>query len=163
MTDYKTLRSLAERATRPWTSDVWIETDGNEWRATGPGHEEHVDDYGSEPGSPDEQAAQRDAEYIAAASPDVVLALLDEVERLRREVDRQTLRADTNWDGQQDAERELSAMTAARDEACSLIQKLVDAQARYSPAAVATSPEFAAMKREIDRRIDQLRKVGGTP
>lgn len=55
---------------------------------------------------------------------------------------------------------QLAAVTEARDEACKMIQKLVDAQERYSPAAVAASPEFAAMKREIDRRIAELRKVG---
>jgi hypothetical protein len=70
------LAELARKATQKWSSGVWIETDGNEWRATGPGHEEESHDCGSEPGSPDEQAAQRDAAFIAAASPDVVLALL---------------------------------------------------------------------------------------
>lgn len=51
----------------PWSPSVWIETDGNEWRATGPCHEENAHEHGSEPGRPDEQAAQRDAAFIARA------------------------------------------------------------------------------------------------
>lgn len=50
--------------------------------------------------------------FAEVVTPDVVLGLLDEVERLRREVDRQTLRADQNWDGQQDADKELAACHA---------------------------------------------------
>lgn len=76
---HQTLRSLALAATQEWSSDVWIETDGNEWRATGPGHEGNAHDHGSEPGCPDEQAAQRDAAFIAACSPSTVLSLLDEI------------------------------------------------------------------------------------
>lgn len=82
-TDYKRLRELAEKATQSWSSSVWIETDGNEWRATGPAHEENSHDHGSEPGCPDEQAAQRDAAFIAACHPQQVIALLDEIARLR--------------------------------------------------------------------------------
>ena len=81
-----------EQATEaPWKPNVWIETDGNEWRATGPGHEEHASDYGSEPGSPDEQAAQRDAAAIvtlrnnAASASAQLAAAVEEVERLRVE------------------------------------------------------------------------------
>ena len=62
---------------------------------------------------------------------------------------------------ERDAVREqLVAMTKARDEACNNLQALLDAQERYSPAAVAASNEFKTMKREIDRRIAKLRKVG---
>jgi hypothetical protein len=97
MTDHAKLRQLATRATPgPWEAQVWIETDGNEWRATGPGHEEHASDSGSEPGSPDEQAAQRDAAFIAAANPSAVIALLDQ----------------------------LAAMTRARDAACDLAKSI---------------------------------------
>jgi hypothetical protein len=70
----------------PWEAAVWIETDGNEWRATGPGHEDESSDHGSEPGCPDEQAAQADARFIAAARTGWPEAL-DEVERLEAELD----------------------------------------------------------------------------
>lgn len=83
MTSPTTLRALAEAATQEWSSDVWNETDGNGWRATGPHHEEYAHDHGSEPGSPDEQAARRDAEFIDAASPSVVIALLDRIAAAR--------------------------------------------------------------------------------
>lgn len=36
-TDHAKLRALCLAATPKWTSGVWIETDGNEWRATGIG------------------------------------------------------------------------------------------------------------------------------
>jgi hypothetical protein len=78
---------LAARATPgPWEPNVWIETDGNEWRATGPGHEDSSGDYDSAPGCPDEQAAQADAAFIAA-SRTAMPALLAEVERLKSERD----------------------------------------------------------------------------
>ena len=80
---HQQLRELCAKATPgPWESNVWIETDGDEWRATGPGHDEHASDYGSEPGGPDEQAAQADAAFIAAART-AVPALLDECDALR--------------------------------------------------------------------------------
>lgn len=82
--DLQNLRALCEAATPgPWKPNVWIETDGDEWRATGPGHDEHAHDYGSEPGGPDEKAAQRDAAFITA-SRTALPALIEEVERLRR-------------------------------------------------------------------------------
>lgn len=81
----KHLRDLATAATPgPWKANVWIETDGSEWRATGPGHDTQSETYdSSEPGCSDEQAAQQDAAFIAAMSPEVVIALLDELEQLR--------------------------------------------------------------------------------
>lgn len=69
----------------PWHPSVWIETDGNEWRATGPGHEENAHDYGSEPGCPDEQAAQRDAAFIAAART-LLPAALRELKAAREQI-----------------------------------------------------------------------------
>ena len=85
--DVAAAKKLCDAATPgPWKPLVWIETDGNEWRATGPGHDDETSDEGSEPGCPDEQAAQRDAEFIAA-SRQLVPALLAEVERLRRFLD----------------------------------------------------------------------------
>lgn len=59
-----------------------------------------------------------------------------------------------------ETKRRLGEVTAARDEACEMIQKLIDAQARHSPPQVSASKEFTAMKLEIDKRIAKLRKVG---
>ncbi len=90
--DLDELKLIAQAATPgPWKSDVWIETDGYGWRATGPHHEDNIDPMGSETGCPEEQAAQRDAAHIAAFSPDVVLALIAEIQRLRRFDDPQWL------------------------------------------------------------------------
>jgi hypothetical protein len=84
--DLAALRAVALAATPgPWPVAVWIETDGNEWRATGPGHDDSDD--GSEPGCPDEQAAQADARYLNAFSPSTALALLDELGELRHALD----------------------------------------------------------------------------
>lgn len=81
--DLEKLKKLCEAATPgPWKPDVWIETDGNGWRATGPHHEDEASDEGSEPGCPDEQAAQHDAAFIAAART-ALPELIAEVERLR--------------------------------------------------------------------------------
>ena len=117
----KKLRELAMAATQEWSSCVWIETDGNEWRATGPGHESEAHDHGSEPGCPDEQAAQRDADYIACCSPSTVLGLLEQLEAKDREIERQTLRADQNWDGQEDADKEL----AAKEQECDRLRESI--------------------------------------
>jgi len=81
--DCAALTKLTATATPgPWTADVWIETDGNGWRATGPHHEAGAHDHGSEPGCPDEQIARADAAFIAAART-AVPELLAEVARLR--------------------------------------------------------------------------------
>ncbi len=83
--DLDALKFIAQAATPgPWKSDVWNETDGYGWRATGPHHEDNIDPMGSEPGCPEERAAQRDAAHIAAFPPDVVLALIAKIERLRK-------------------------------------------------------------------------------
>lgn len=74
LADYDALRAVAEAATTgPWGGEVM---DGDVWA---PGNRERICktssfNYG------------RDAAYIAAASPDVVLALLDEIEALRAKV-----------------------------------------------------------------------------
>ena len=85
MFDTKKTRAICDAATSAdqWTADVWIETDGYEWRATGPGHEEHSHDHGSEPGCPDEQAAQRDRAFIAHARTALPEAC-DRIEALER-------------------------------------------------------------------------------
>lgn len=133
MTDerMRQLRALVEAATPgPWMPAVWIETDGYEWRATGPGHEEHSHEHGSEPGCPDEQAAQHDAAFIAE-SRTAVVELLDEVDTLRAA---------------------LSAMTKARDEACHYAEK-------YAGFTQAVS-RVPAVDEPIKNRIAELRKVG---
>jgi hypothetical protein len=85
--DLSKLAQLCRDATRPWHSDVWIETDGGGWRATGPHHEDDASDRGSEPGGLDEQAAQRDAAYIAAASPDLIALLVSVAQAAEKCVD----------------------------------------------------------------------------
>ncbi len=78
-----TLRSLAEAATPKWETAVWYENDGIEYRATGPACPiENEDDF--VPGCAAETQAQRDAAFIAACSPEVILALIGEVEELRK-------------------------------------------------------------------------------
>lgn len=57
-------------------------------------------------------------------------------------------------------EKQLTDIARARDSACEMTQAIVDAQARYSPAAIAGGAEFKAMKREIDGRIAALLRVG---
>jgi hypothetical protein len=80
----KRLRELAERATPgPWELDgkgLWAHPKGAGWACV------VVPNYEYETGVT-LKYEDRDADYIAAASPDVVTALLDELERLR-EVDR---------------------------------------------------------------------------
>ena len=76
--DIKRLRRLAEQATP------------GPWRVNMKGHSYHevarVNDLEiAPPNSVDLSHWTVDAAYIAAASPDVVLALLDEIERLRRD------------------------------------------------------------------------------
>jgi hypothetical protein len=209
VTNHKTLRSLAERATQPgpWTVDTGcapylgarcvIDANGF-WVAD-------VDD------------APHNAAYIAAASPDVVLALLDEVERLRgnaeihMEVERKRVAlieqlneqrfAWRNWadevappfgsdrdrsdDGQrQFIKQQLSAMTAARDEAryqrdmwhaayATLRDRMGSPRVRNSgyryeyreiqEDAVSGAREFAEKAQASIDESDSLRKVGGTP
>lgn len=98
------------------------------------------------------EAAQQNG---TGMQPVTVIALLNEIEALSLALDRCPSPCMLSH-----ANEQLAAVTAARDAACDMIQKLVDAQERYSPAVVATSGAFAAMKREIDRRIAELRKVG---
>jgi hypothetical protein len=156
-TDTKRLRELAQSATpgpwsqvdTPWGDGTWVCT------GTGDPHGQmpiadcemhcHEDEYNSEPRVHDNAA------FIAAANPQAVLGLLDEVERLRRERDEATRYMESNEaeygklveyqrermremsamiDRQQcqiaDDSRTLAAMTAARDEACDLAAAAVD-------------------------------------
>lgn len=71
------LRRLAEAATPgPWPVMTWYGADDGGFAAIGPHHvsQDTDDDY---PGGPVEERAMADAEFIAAANPTVVLALLD--------------------------------------------------------------------------------------
>lgn len=80
--DIAEARRICDAATpAPWPVTVWIETDGSEWRATGPGHDSESS-AAAEPGCTDEQAAQRDAAFIAYART-ALPAALDEIEVLR--------------------------------------------------------------------------------
>jgi hypothetical protein len=119
--DVKRLREAALAATQgAWNTGVWIETDGDEWRATGPAHEEHAHDHGSEPGCPDEQAAQRDADYIAAVSPSTVIALLDRIAALEVQESDDLTNQLAQFGDVADLRAQLVAMAAARDEACDI-------------------------------------------
>jgi hypothetical protein len=107
------LEKLARAATPgPWTSDVWIETDGNGWRATGPHHEAEAHDHGSEPGSPDEQAAQADARFIAACDPTTVLALLAVAKAAREIIEHLTAHGATEVRALVQLEKAIDALDA---------------------------------------------------
>lgn len=79
--DTKALRALAAEATPEWRGVAGCNVEG-EWAACGPVHRPEllVGDFAAE------QYAEADARYIAAVSPDVVLALLDRIEALEAEV-----------------------------------------------------------------------------
>lgn len=77
------LRRLCEAATPgPWVAATWAGEDFG-WSACGPVHEESDDDT---PEGPNQDLAKRDADFMSAARI-AVPELLDEVERLRKEVD----------------------------------------------------------------------------
>ncbi len=84
--------------------------------------------------------APHDAAFVAAASPDVVLALLDECERLRRDRDSY---ANSGFERQlDDARQQLAAVSAARDEACDIADRVVEDN------------------EVLHDRLEELRKVG---
>ncbi len=75
--DHAKLRELAQAATSaPWG----VEVDGH----GGTHVTRRFDFFGLQREIVAEDVTSEDAEYIAAASPDVVLALLDEIDRLCR-------------------------------------------------------------------------------
>lgn len=159
--DTKTLRSLAERATQgPWTVQPH-----EHWKSGAQVYAVRAFAFIAECG-----IGESDAAYIAAASPDVVLALLDEVERLRSLA--------TNFENQRHATaKDLIAMTAARDEA--LLDACRYSRLRVLGCAPSTSPQLANgtvltftnldkfvdedIKNQPSRGESSLRKVGGTP
>lgn len=89
MTPLSKLKALAEGATREWRASVseiheGAEGDAYGFAAFGPTHDYEGDEDRYEAAQYD---AEADARYIAAASPSTVLALVAEVERLRRELE----------------------------------------------------------------------------
>jgi hypothetical protein len=128
MTPTSKLRQLAEGATRGiWDSAVWHGSNEDSWTATGPIHTFGDDPH--EPLDPESETAkraERDSAFIAAASPDVVIALLDQ----------------------------LTAMTAARDEACEIVERWCDARRIDGQTTQAS----------LDRdRLDAIRTIGKAP
>ena len=102
--DTKSLRAIAEKATPgPWKLDEALWTDGGvklKARSVGP-----VDIRSNFPSSePDGRRANADAAFLVAASPDVVLAMIDELEYARSEMDRMR--------------REIHALVLRRDSGC---------------------------------------------
>lgn len=101
--------------------------------------------------------AHSDAAFIAAANPQTVIALLDEIERLRHDlyVSQNTAQSERldhiSTLGQAgELERKLAAMTAARDEACEIADDFILGKFMSSAR---TRDQGAA-------RIAELRKVG---
>lgn len=145
MTDYTKLRELATKATPgPWTVQ-----NGAIIRHFYPLPVAAVIADVSDPAHP---SAKADAEYIAAASPDGVIALLDEIERLRSLWDTDPTAAafrarDEAIDAGRIAVARLAAVSAARDEACDKLESWVSA----------LPPNLQAIG-EID--IARMRKVG---
>jgi hypothetical protein len=84
MTDYAELKRLAQAATRgEWEArDSWVCPRGYVWASGYPPVPSPIAslDDGEYIGNPN---AERDAAFIAAACPDVVLAMIAEIERLR--------------------------------------------------------------------------------
>ncbi|ENT2348586.1 ead/Ea22-like family protein [Salmonella enterica] len=132
--DKRALREVAERATKgEWWSDV-VDTDGEygegEDRVSGyhsyavyVGHESLLDMINSTAACIHtewdhdyhmawDETAKRNAEFIAAANPDTVLALLDENIQLQREKDAIEAVALALRDDMRDAREQLAALTA---------------------------------------------------
>jgi hypothetical protein len=86
MTNLNKLKALALAATRGvWDENVWCCEYDYGWAATGPCHKQDDDEDNVElcPESAAGIQAENDAAYIAAASPDVVLSLIEELEAYR--------------------------------------------------------------------------------
>lgn len=134
--DLTALRALAEQATAGrWTAKVYAIEEAEEevgYAAYLRTHE-HNGDYDAEETARDD--AEADARYIAAASPDVVLALIERVERSERKAE--TFQRD--W---YDAKSEFGTAMAKRAEA-------VRAAERRELAALAELDEARATLRAI--------------
>lgn len=93
MVDTTKLRALLDTASpRPWRADVWYGTDDGGWAAIGP-HcvASEADGFDDTPESVSYDQAMADAALIAGAVNGLP-ELLDEVERLRAEVERMKAR-----------------------------------------------------------------------
>jgi len=83
MTNLNKLKALAESADKDdWESELKWGNDGT-WTATGPIHEQGLDEF--EPDSRSEacQKAVIDSDFITAISPKTVLSLIEEIEAYR--------------------------------------------------------------------------------
>ena len=138
--DTKKLRELAEAA----TPGPWRDANGNGAASVVSEHS----DYGCQiylnvrtcEIADTVNRWKADARFIAAANPQTVIALLDEVARLRAAIETNQLVIDHDR-----AVRRLAAMTAARDEVYAIAKRTFDR---------------LLMTREEASRLDELRKVG---
>jgi hypothetical protein len=137
--DIEKLRQLAEAATPgPWEVSDDDMFSPIEVTSDGPGRDICcLDTYDHRP---DERA--NDAAFIAAANPQTVLALLDEIERLRD-------LAGQVPDLLADAAVRFSAVFAAKDEACNIACDIAGSM-----------PKLSELNRKRLQRISELGKVG---
>ncbi|EAA0937439.1 ead/Ea22-like family protein [Salmonella enterica] len=153
--DKRALREVAEKATKgEWWSDV-VDTDGEygegEDRVSGyhsyavyVGHESLLDMINSTAACIHtewdhdyhmawDETAKRNAEFIAAANPDTVLALLDENIQLQREKDAIEAVALALRDDMRDAREKLEAAEHRIAEHCKVLNSLAAVARRYLP------------------------------
>jgi hypothetical protein len=78
MTNLEELKALALAATPVWECDVWCSDEDARWAAVGPRHKQRDPDL--DPDSPAGRKAQKDSDYIAAANPQTILSLIEQVE-----------------------------------------------------------------------------------
>lgn len=156
--ELSTLRELAAKATPgPWTF-----TYAAVRKYLGNDDEYHVAELPRVAGDTETRRGGCDGEFIAAANPTAVLALLDEIDHWRSENEKY-MRAMAGISESSPSElaeiyagtcevrdrlrRQLSAMTAARDEARDIAYQAIEDNA-------------AAMPTTASERIGELRKVG---
>lgn len=84
MTSLTRLKELAEQATQQWEGTVKFLPDCTMCGA-GP---EHPVTYGGKFHSPGSTEAERDAEFIASANPQTVLALLESIDDLKKALEK---------------------------------------------------------------------------
>lgn len=135
MTDHSNLRALAEAAT--------------------PGPWKRTRDNGIHAGKPSRCiGSMYDSEYVVAASPSVVIGLLDEIDRLEHDNDRLMVTrvpVEVALAEDQALRQQLAAMTAARDEACDIATSNLN-------GLRATGLAIGGDRQES--RIGELRKAG---
>lgn len=118
--DTKSLRKLAEAATPgPWAVGPYYNRDGH-----GVGPVVHDVGHVNSDAVVAEHVVKEDAAFIAAANPQTVIALLDDNESLnetaKRRLDDMALMSEKTVQ----LREQLSAMTAARDEACRILHDI---------------------------------------